>query len=204
MRKGEIVSLAIGVSVGLFMGMLHVRSVDEHKNTKIPTESYVVERTVEETIECEEEPLVKLDSDIPEDVQLAAIEYGEMYGICPELLMAIAFYESSYRPDAVNGSCKGLMQININAQYERMDNMGIDMEDLWNPYENMKVAADYLRELFERYEDPAVVLMKYNGDARVWELTERGEMSVYAHNVLKLAAELEEKHGKVGESYGCK
>lgn len=202
MRKGEIVSLAIGVSVGLFMGMLHVRSVDEHKNTKIPTESYVVERT--EPIECVEEPLVQLDSDIPEDVQLAAIEYGEMYGICPEFLMAIAFYESSYRPDAVNGSCKGLMQININAQYERMDDMGITEADLWNPYENMKVAADYLRELFERYEEPSVVLMKYNGDARVWELTERGEMSVYAHNVLKLSAELEEKHGKVGEYYGCK
>lgn len=202
MRKGEIVSLAIGVSVGLFMGMLHVRSVDEHKNTKILTESYVVERT--EPIECVEEPLVQLDSDIPEDVQLAAIEYGEIYGICPEFLMAIAFYESSYRPDAVNGSCKGLMQININAQYERMDDMGITEADLWNPYENMKVAADYLRELFERYEEPSVVLMKYNGDARVWELTERGEMSVYAHNVLKLSAELEEKHGKVGEHYGCK
>lgn len=204
MRKGEIVSLAIGVSIGVFFGMLHVRSVDEHKNTKIPTESYVVERTVEEPIECVEEPLVQLDSDIPEDVQLAAIEYGEMYGICPEFLMAIAFYESSYRPEAVNGSCKGLMQININAQYERMDDMGITEADLWNPYENMKVAADYLRELFERYEEPSVVLMKYNGDARVWELTERGEMSAYAHNVLKLSAELEEKHGKVGEYYGCK
>lgn len=204
MRKGELFStLILTFCAGIFFGMLHVQSVWDHKNDKPIAESYIVERV--EVIEREEQPLeTPLDPDIPEDVQIAARNYGDIYGICPEFLMAIAFYESSYRPEAVNGSCKGLMQINIDAQYERMDEMGVAEEDLYDPYTSMAVAADYLAELFGRYEDPAVVLMIYNGDRRVWELTERGEMSVYARNVLTLSAELEEKHGKVGDAYGCK
>ena len=42
--------------------------------------------------------------------------------------------------------------------------------------------------------------MKYNGDSRVWEYTERGEMSAYAAKVLTLSAELEEKHGKLDQN----
>ena len=48
---------------------------------------------------------------ISEDAQEACVKYGEEYGICPELLMAMIERESSGRPDAESGGCKGLMQI---------------------------------------------------------------------------------------------
>lgn len=51
------------------------------------------------------------DTWISETAQEACIKYGNQYGICPELLMAIVERESSGVPDAENGGCKGLMQI---------------------------------------------------------------------------------------------
>lgn len=208
MKKGDLISLLMGAVIGLFLGMCHVKSVENSKpDVVLPVmETYeIMMETIEPeqpVIECEEpDPIEgKLDPDIPEDVQNAANYYGYKYNICPEFLEAIAFYESSYIPTAENGPCKGLMQIKVDAQWERMKEMGITEDDLWNPYNSMAVAADYLAELFEQYEDCAVVLMKYNGDSKVWEYTERGEMSAYAAKVLNLSAELEEKHGKLDQN----
>ena len=208
MKKKDILSLLIGIALGSVFGLCHIHSVLSRKpEDALPvTESYIVEM---ETVSSEQpvieykeiDPLEgKLDPDIPEEVQRAANYYGYVYNICPEFLEAIAFYESSYQATAENGSCKGLMQINVDAQLERMEEMGITEDDLWNPYSSMAVASDYLAELFDRYEDCAVVLMKYNGDRKVWEYTERGEMSAYAAKVLTLSAELEEKHGKLDQN----
>lgn len=208
MKKGDLISILIGAVIGLFFGMFHVKAVlNTEPEVELPVaESYIVEMETasseQPVIEYKEiDPLEgKLDPDIPEEVQRAANYYGYVYNICPEFLEAIAFYESSYQATAENGSCKGLMQINVDAQLERMEEMGITEDDLWNPYNSMAVASDYLAELFDRYEDCAVVLMKYNGDRKVWEYTERGEMSAYAAKVLTLSAELEEKHGKLDQN----
>lgn len=203
MNRGKFLSLLIGAAIGLAAGMFHIEAVANtepwYVNNRPEAERQtVLIKTVTNTEYVEIERVY--NPDIPIQVQDAAIYYGNKYNICPELLMAIAFCESSYQADAVNGNCKGLMQINVDAQWERMEEMGITEDDLWNPYNSMAVAADYLAELFERYEDCAVVLMKYNGDSRVWEYTERGEMSAYAAKVLSLAAELEEKHGKLEQN----
>lgn len=48
---------------------------------------------------------------ISEEAQESCVKYGEEYGICPELLMAMIEKESSGRPDVESGGCKGLMQI---------------------------------------------------------------------------------------------
>ena len=56
---------------------------------------------------------------------------------------------------------------------------------------SMAVAADYLSELFEAYEDPAAVLMAYNGDSRVDEYLAGGEASDYANSILEMTRELE-------------
>jgi len=190
-----ILELALGSAIGLIAGMCHVESVQNttpwYTEPQAQTEQIII-KTVYETEYVETERVY--NPDIPIEVQDAAIYYGKKYNICPEFLMAIAFCESSYRADAVNGNCKGLMQINIDAQYERMDELGITEDDLWIPYRNMEVAADYLAELFAEYEDCGVVLMKYNGDSRVWEYAEEGIMSEYATKVLALSTELEEYH----------
>lgn len=126
-----------------------------------------------------------------EDVYEIAVEVGEEYNICPEFLQAMAFYESSYKPDSKNGNCVGLMQISTKWHTERAERLGVT--DLYDPYGNMLVAADYLIELFHEYGDIGVVLMKYNGDSRALE---DGYLSEYAQRILTMSAELERMHGK--------
>ena len=118
----------------------------------------------------------------------------EPVNICPELIEATIERESRWNPKAVNGDCMGLMQISERWHRERMDEFGVT--DLTDPFDNILVGVDYLRELFEKYEDPGMVLMVYNGDSRVAKLQETGELSEYAEWILERSAELERQHGK--------
>lgn len=137
----------------------------------------------------------KEPAEVPEEVIAISEELGAQYNICPELLQAVAFVESSYRADAVNGDCTGIMQISEKWHKDRMERLGVT--DLSDVRPNMAVAADYLAELAEKYEDVAVALMVYNGDSGVNEvLAGTGEISGYAERILELSAKLEELYGK--------
>lgn len=114
--------------------------------------------------------------------------------ICPELVEAIIEAESSWNPKAQNGDCIGLMQVSESWHQDRMERLGVT--DLTEPYDNILVGVDYLSELFERYEDVGAVLMKWNGDSKLSEYLETGELSEYAEKVLERSAELERLHGK--------
>lgn len=128
----------------------------------------------------------------------AWIDYIEIIcqerGICPELVEAIIERESGWDPEAVNGDCIGLMQVSEKWHQDRMERLGVT--DLTDPYDNILVGVDYLAELFEQYEDVGAVLMKWNGDNRLSEYLETGELSEYAEKVLERSAELERLHGK--------
>lgn len=115
----------------------------------------------------------------------------EQKDICPELVQAIIETESNWDQEARNGDCVGLMQISEKWHQDRMERLGVT--DLTDPYDNILVGVDYLAELFRRYEDPAMVLMLYNGDSRAWKFWETGEMSKYAAKILERAEELEGK-----------
>lgn len=134
------------------------------------------------------------DTWIPEEQQEFCRKIGAMYGICPELLEAMIEKESSGRPDAVNGNCVGLLQIDATWNRERMERLGVD--DLWDEYSNILVAADYLLELFEENEgDLYLVLMKYNmRHDKAESFVEQGIYSEYAQEVAERAAELERLH----------
>lgn len=114
--------------------------------------------------------------------------------ICPELVESIIEAESSWNPKAQNGDCIGLMQVSESWHKGRMARLGVS--DLTDPYDNILVGIDYLSELFARYEDVGAVLMKWNGDSRLSEYMETGELSEYAEKVLERSAELERLHGK--------
>lgn len=133
---------------------------------------------------------------VPQEVAQAAERYGTEYRIAPELLEAVAYTESRYQPDAENGSCKGLMQISVRWHGDRIERLGVT--DIYDADQNMHLAADYLSELFETYEDVGLVLMKYNGasDTAVTWYEETGEMSDYAAGILEKSEELERLHGK--------
>lgn len=138
---------------------------------------------------------VSADTYIDEEYQEYCSEIGEMYGICPELLMAMIEAESSGNPKATNGSCKGLMQVSDKWHTDRMERLGVS--DIYDPYGNILVATDYLLELFEQYGDVGHVLMIYNGDSRADDYADgKCGLSGYSKKILERSEHLERIHGK--------
>lgn len=130
-----------------------------------------------------------------EEVEALAEQIGGEYNICPEVLQAIAWKESRYQENAEAGGCSGLMQISEQWHRDRMAELGVT--DLHDPDGNMRVAADYIAELVEKYEDIGMVLMVYNGDSQAKNYQETGiGLSDYANSVLELSEQLEREHGK--------
>lgn len=130
-----------------------------------------------------------------DEVRELAEQIGEKYGICPELLQAVAWQESRYQETVQAEGCIGLMQISERWHQDRMDRLGVD--SLYEPAGNMAVAADYLAELVEKYEDIGMVLMVYNGDSHAQDYQETGNgLSDYADAVLQMSEQLEREHGK--------
>ena len=135
------------------------------------------------------------DTYLSEDIQETCIKYGEEYGICPELLMAIIEHESSGNPEAQNGDCKGLMQINESYHSDRMESL--EITDIYSVDGNIHLGADYLAELFSENDDLYLVLMCYNmGTGKAQELYELGKYSRYALSVSARSEQLERIHGK--------
>ena len=214
--KRNALSILIGCLIGALAGWGHIRSAQEWQEQKrqLAEDAREYDREVElerarwAEIENEEvayatemEKINLYDPDIPEDIQDAAWKYGEQYNICPEFLIAVAKRESEFDPEAVNGSCVGLMQVSLRWHTDRMERCQVTEEEMWTVDGSMHVAADYLAELFEKYEDAALVLMIYNGDSRAELFAQGGcSMSSYASDILAYSRELEEKHGKTGQS----
>ena len=135
---------------------------------------------------------VYTDSEVPEDIQTYSNLCGDEYHICPELLQAIAYYESRFQADATNGKCVGLMQVNVKAHAERIEYYGWTEADMLDPYKNMMVASDYLEELFLEYEDVGLVLCFYNGDMKgLNRYKEYDVLPPYAEKILKMSERLE-------------
>lgn len=121
-------------------------------------------------------------------------EISAEYGICQELVIAIVEHESSGNAAAINGGCKGLMQIYEKYHKDRMKRLGVT--DLCDPYSNILVGVDYLRELFEEYEDLPMVLMAYNGSSDAEYRWESGNYTDYAKSIMARSEEFERLHGK--------
>ena len=120
---------------------------------------------------------------------------GAAYNICPELLQAVAWHESRYREDAENDGCSGLMQVAGRWHGDRMARLQVT--DLYDPEDNMLVAADYLAELFAQYEDMGMVLMVYSGDSGAEAFVWSGQgLSEYAQEIMEHTYQLERQHGK--------
>ena len=133
------------------------------------------------------------DTWISEEAQEQCITYGEEYGICPELLMAIIEQESSGQAYAENGSCKGLMQVSEKWHKDRMKRLGVT--DIFDG--NVLVGTDYLAELFAENDDLYWVLMAYNGGIDYANRMYKAEKySRYAVSIANRSAELERLHGK--------
>lgn len=168
-----------------------VEPVDTQEEEVSPEE--VTPPVSDEEIRQEAEETLQLyQVDLPEEVKAYCEEIGAQYGICPELLEAIAWRESRYQSTAVNGTCTGMMQVSTTWHGDRMARLGVS--SLYDAEGCIKVAADYIAELADGGETGvAVALMTYNGDSRA---NEEGYISGYADDILTVSAALEMVHGK--------
>lgn len=142
-------------------------------------------------IEVEHEALATLASYevvVPEDVKLYCERAQEETNVCAELLEAICWRESRFQADAKNAGCLGIMQISIEWHRGRMAELGVT--DIYDAEGNIRVGADYLAELFEKWDgDLYSALKEYNGD------TSEG-VSKYALEIAEVSEALERVHGK--------
>lgn len=137
------------------------------------------------------------DDEVPELIKGYCEEVGEIYDICPELLEAIAFYESRFIPDVKNNNCWGMMQINVEIHEDRILSLGFDKKDMLDPLKSIVVAADILSELYETYEDGPIVLMYYAGQQEaIPGYLKNGKTTKYVTNVLDRSEMYERLHGK--------
>ncbi len=136
-------------------------------------------------------------SRIEQTENAAVIQYtnqvAEKYAICPELLQAMVFYESSNKMSAKNGKCIGYMQVSTKYHGGRADKLGVSIYD---GYGNILTGTDYLVELLEEYDDVAYALDVYNGNSKAKYNHENGIISSYAGKILDLSEKLERHHGK--------
>ena len=141
---------------------------------------------------------IQVEDEIPDDIQSYCEEIGGMFDICPELLESMAYTESRFIPTVKNKRCYGLMQVNVKVHADRIEKYGYTADDMYEPYPNLIVAADYLAELYETYGDEnPIVLSVYSGNwAAVSKYKEYGIMTPYVEEVLARSVEYERAHGK--------
>lgn len=141
---------------------------------------------------------IQVEDGILEDVKSYCEEIGEMFDICPELLESMAYQESRFIPTVRNGSHYGLMQVNVKIHADRIEKYGYTTKDMFKPYPNIVVAADYLAELYATYGDEnPIILSIYSGSWKaVSKYKEYGVMTPYVEEVLTRSAEYERFHGK--------
>lgn len=145
----------------------------------------------------------RINCPLDDDTQQMILDKAEHFNIDFAFTMAVIFKESSFRPDADSGSSVGLMQINrINHEWLSKE---VGFTDFFDPEQNVTAGLYMLRDLFEKYEDPALVLMAYNmGETGAKRLWDKGiYTSDYAEAVLQQAeiynGEIQERMGENGQ-----
>jgi len=118
------------------------------------------------------------------------LSYG--YYIDFPFVMGLIKNESTFRTDIISKTKDyGLMQINICNHKKLEERLGID--DFLDPTQNIRAGLYILRTLFEKYDDPAKVLMAYNmGESGAKVLWDKGIYETsYTRKVLTYANQFE-------------
>lgn len=165
------------------------------ETTEVGVESEETYISLEET-STEVEPFYFIEYDgrclTEASVRSLANYIAPMYGLDPDILLALSWIESRWTPDAVSvHNAVGLCQIIPKWHYGRMAKLGVT--SLYDPYSNMLTSADLLHELqsYPNGADIQWVLMAYNlgvDDANV--LYNQGIVTDYARDVLSKKEEL--------------
>ncbi len=118
-----------------------------------------------------------------EEITEYCVYAEEEFGVPYSLLYGVVMAESSGNASAANGKCVGLCQVSTKWHADRAERLGV--EDFYDPYGNIRLAADYLRELYGKKKSWEYALMRYNMKTETAnELWEQGIVSGYAKKVL--------------------
>lgn len=132
-------------------------------------------------------------TDYMDDIITAAEGAAERYDIPVELILAVIETESSYRPDAKNGSCRGLMQIHtVNLDWLERD-FGREL-DLYDIEDNVYAGSYILAGYYHQY-DLHRALMAYNGgQGYMRKMVRKGYVSSkYSRKVVKIMEEIHDE-----------
>ena len=133
------------------------------------------------------------DVPLDEELQFFIAAECEKHHIDPSVVVAMIDVESKYTVDIMGdgGNAFGLMQIHPRWHGDRMERLMAT--NLLDPYQNVLVGIDFLRELSESGKPIEWVLMAYNGGMQYAnEMRAAGKVSFYASEVLRISNELKE------------
>lgn len=184
-----------GVIIGLFITLLlTVKAIAAPVGQTIDElEIYPCKAQINEA----EDYLAENQIRIPKEVEEACIYYGKRYDICPEVLEAVCWVESSCKKTAQSPDkeCKGLMQIKPSSHTDRMNRL--NARNVFSTWDNIETGTDYLHELLDGGDEIAVALAIYNGQsAEKIKKTRKGEYTGYVKKVLDISQALERVHFK--------
>ena len=195
--------LFIGFSIGAVVvsGIAHLFFCTSAKASE-PCDGVITEQMLSGEIPEEwtvgvETKFVPLDVPMDKETQefIYYLSYG--YNIDFPFVMALIETESGFNPNAVSATndC-GLMQINkINHGYLTK---AVGVTNFFDPYQNVCAGTFMLKNLFEKYDDPAKVLMAYNmgegGASRLWK--QGVYESNYSNKVMNKALQYKEQISK--------
>ena len=148
-----------------------------------------------EVKEIEMEDAKPFNLPLESPLQRFIIHLGEETGVDPKIILALIYVESSYNADSIgdDGRSFGLMQVQRRWHEERIERLNVI--DLLNPYDNVKVGIDYLSELYEKYGDIEMALVAYNaGPTGAWEhwFSKGIYTSDYSRKVMEAAENIKE------------
>lgn len=136
--------------------------------------------------------------DLSEDIQLYIWEQCKDRGVDFYIALGVIERESDYKSDATGdyGNSKGYMQIFEKWHKERMAEE--DVEDLYDPYGNVRVGLNFLAELYEKYGTWDKALMAYNmGESKAKAFWNEGIFETdYTKVVQRRAQEIKQELGQ--------
>ena len=145
----------------------------------------------EALMETEEEAPSYQSDAVPlnHDTQAQVLGWCEEYGVPYSVALAVIEAESSFRPDAENGSCYGYMQINsINKSWLFQEIGATNLED---PLQNLHSGIYMLGDLYGKYGDWHKALVCYNcGETGAYNhyFSQGLTSSGYSRHVMELEA----------------
>ena len=203
-RKQQLRARAVvGTAIVLVIGGMVISGIvkrEAGKESEMIAATEDVNRFDMEEVEVEEQVTVQPNDlenfrfyDVPlsEELQFCVFKECDGYSFWPNIALAIMDVESDFDIDAVSPKgAVGLMQVVEMYHEERMELLGCD--DLYDPYQNIRVGMHYLAELWNEKQDISWVLMAYrHGRTEAYLMYNRGIVDEYALEVMARAAELQ-------------